>query len=53
MTENMGTRDDLPPGGGVDELKIKPPVEINIADLDLDYTGEGGDGQTEPVSEPS
>lgn len=54
MTENKGTRADLPPGGGVDEIKYEvdehgehvaaAPVDA-VPDDDLEYTGENGDGQ--------
>lgn len=56
MADNRGTRADLPPEGGVDEIKYDTdgahekgtPVDF-VPDDDLEYTGEGGDGQTEPV----
>jgi hypothetical protein len=48
---NRGTRADLPPEGGLDEIKYEPKhrIELNPYDSDLEYTGENGDGQTEPV----
>ena len=54
MTENKGTRADLPEGGGVDEVSYaasaSPATPID-PDEDLDYTGEGGDGQETRVGD--
>jgi len=49
MTENKGTRADLPPEGGVDKIKYAEPEYHNPLDDDFENTGEGGDGQTERV----
>lgn len=58
MAENRGRVADLPPGGGVNEVRRPnlgqpdvPPEPVNLLDLDLDYTGENGDGQTERVGD--
>lgn len=51
MTENNRTRDDLPPEGGVDEVRYLTTVPVNVLDFRMDYTGENGDGQTERVGD--
>ena len=51
MSENKGTRADLPPEGGVDEVRYVTTVPVNVEDLRMEYTGEGGDGQTERVGD--
>lgn len=43
MTENRGTRDDLPPEGGVDEVRYTTVVPVNLLDLRLGYVGEDAD----------
>jgi hypothetical protein len=57
MTENRSTRDDLPPEEHVSTVKYLPHVEgppqefINGLDYDLEYGGEGGEGQTHRVGD--
>lgn len=50
MPENKGTRADLPPEGGLDEVTYGTSSPFD-PDLDLEYTGEGGDGQEERVGD--
>lgn len=50
MPENKGTRADLPPEGGLNEVKYDTSSPFD-PDSDLEYTGEGGDGQEERVGD--
>ena len=43
MTENSGTRADLPEEGGVDEVRYATVKPVNLLDMRLGYTGEDPD----------